>query len=59
MEKQQEMTEGSEAQVWSKEVKIVKDTSKPIRYKTIQKNTKLASFVAEEEKEGSEEKTLE
>ncbi|HLC61958.1 MAG: hypothetical protein AABX32_03065 [Nanoarchaeota archaeon] len=25
-----------------------KDTSKPIRYKTIQKNTKLASFSAEE-----------
>jgi len=25
-----------------------KDTSRPIRYKTIQKNTKLASFSAEE-----------
>lgn len=25
-----------------------KDTSKPIRYKTIQKNTKLAEFVVEE-----------
>ena len=25
-----------------------KDTSKPIRFKTIQKNTKLAEFVAEE-----------
>ena len=28
-----------------------KDTSKPIRFKTIQKNTKLAEFVAEESKE--------
>ena len=28
-----------------------KDTSKPIRFKTIQKNTKLAEFVAEEGKE--------
>ena len=25
-----------------------KDTSKPIRFKTIQKNTKLGEFVAEE-----------
>ena len=25
-----------------------KDTSKPIRYKTIQKNTKLGQFVADE-----------
>ena len=25
-----------------------KDTSKPIRFKTIQKNTKLAEFVSEE-----------
>ena len=25
-----------------------KDTSKPIRFKTIQKNTKLAEFVVEE-----------
>ena len=28
-----------------------KDTSKPIRFKTVQKNTKLAEFVAEENKE--------
>ncbi|MEK6892467.1 MAG: hypothetical protein AABX25_04735 [Nanoarchaeota archaeon] len=28
-----------------------KDTSRPIRYKTIQKNTKLASFSAEEDLE--------
>ncbi|MDP3765490.1 MAG: hypothetical protein Q8R04_03175 [Nanoarchaeota archaeon] len=28
-----------------------KDTSKPIRFKTIQKNTKLVDFVAEEGKE--------
>ena len=28
-----------------------KDTSKPIRFKTIQKNTKLGDFVAEESKE--------
>jgi len=32
-----------------------KDTSKPIRFKTIQKNTKLAEFVAEENKEITEE----
>lgn len=28
-----------------------KDTSKPIRFKTIQKNTKLGDFVVEENKE--------
>jgi len=28
-----------------------KDTSKPIKYKTIQKNTKLAAFAVEEIKE--------
>ena len=33
----------------------MKDTSKPIRFKTIQKNTKLADFVAEESKEIEEE----
>ena len=33
---------------------MAKDTSKPIRFKTIQKNTKLAEFV--EEKEADEEK---
>ena len=31
-----------------------KDTSKPIRFKTVQKNTKLAEFV--EEKESDEKK---
>jgi len=29
----------------------LKDTSRPIRFKTIQKNTKLAEFVAEESEE--------
>ena len=28
-----------------------KDTSKPIRFKTIQKNTKLGDFVVDEHKE--------
>ena len=28
-----------------------KDTSKPIRFKTVQKNTKLAEFVVEDNKE--------
>ena len=32
-----------------------KDTSKPIRFKTIQKNTKLAEFVSEENMEIKEE----
>jgi len=31
-----------------------KDTSKPIRFKTVQKNTKLAEFVVEENKEPTE-----
>ena len=31
-----------------------KDTSKPIRFKTIQKNTKLGEFVAEDSIENSE-----
>ncbi|MBI2649798.1 hypothetical protein HYX04_00625 [Candidatus Woesearchaeota archaeon] len=40
-----------EAQVWIKRGGIMgKDTSKPIRFKTIQKNTKLAEFVADEAK---------
>ena len=34
---------------------MAKDTSKPIRFKTIQKNTKLAEFV--EEKEPDEKKS--
>ena len=33
-----------------------KDTSKPIRFKTIQKNTKLADFDAEETEEILKEK---
>ena len=32
-----------------------KDTSKPIRFKTIQKNTKLAEFVADESKQINQE----
>ena len=49
MKQQQEAIKGLEAQVWIKRGGIVgKDTSKPIRFKTIQKNTKLAEFVAEE-----------
>ena len=32
-----------------------KDTSKPIRFKTIQKNTKLAAFAAEEKEINPEE----
>ena len=32
-----------------------KDTSKPIRFKTIQKNTKLAEFVADEAKQINQE----
>ena len=32
-----------------------KDTSKPIRFKTIQKNTKLAEFVADETKQINQE----
>lgn len=35
-----------------------KDTSKPIRFKTIQKNTKLADFAAEENKEANPEEQL-
>ena len=35
---------------------MAKDTSKPIRFKTIQKNTKLAEFVPEETLEKNEEK---
>ena len=35
---------------------MAKDTSKPIRFKTIQKNTKLAEFVAEDGMEKIEEK---
>lgn len=47
--KQQEMKKALEALVWIKRGGILgKDTSKPIRFKTIQKNTKLAEFVAEE-----------
>lgn len=47
--KQQEMKKGLAAQVWIKRGVIMgKDTSKPIRFKTIQKNTKLAEFVVEE-----------
>ena len=34
-----------------------KDTSKPIRFKTIQKNTKLAEFVEEDEEDIKEKKT--
>ena len=34
---------------------MAKDTSKPIKFKTIQKNTKLAEFVAEDSKENLEE----
>ena len=34
---------------------MAKDTSKPIRFKTIQKNTKLAEFVAGEAKQISQE----
>jgi len=50
------MTKASEAPAWIKRGIIMgKDTSKPIRFKTIQKNTKLAEFVAEENKEITEE----
>lgn len=47
-----EMKAALGAQVWiEKEVICLgKDTSKPIRFKTIQKNTKLGEFVAEEAK---------
>ena len=34
---------------------MAKDTSKPIRFKTVQKNTKLAEFVVEETLEQKEE----
>jgi len=55
-ERQQGMTKASEAPAWIKRGIIMgKDTSKPIRFKTIQKNTKLAEFVAEENKEITEE----
>lgn len=38
-----------EAQDWNKRGGILgKDTSKPISYKTVQKNKKLGEFVAEE-----------
>ena len=47
------MKADSEAQGWikiNKEVMIVnKDTSKPISFKTIQKNKKLGEFIIEEE----------
>ena len=44
-----------EALDWTKRGGTLKDTSKPIKFKTIQKNTKLADFVAEENKELEEE----
>ena len=53
---QQEMIRALEAQAWIKKGETLKDTSKPIRFKTIQKNTKLAEFVVEENKEIEEEK---
>lgn len=47
--KPQGTTRDSEAQGWTKRGGIMgKDTSKPIRFKTIQKNTKLDDFVAED-----------
>ena len=50
--KQQGMNLGLEAQGW---IKMGKDISKPIRFKTIQKNTKLAEFVEEVPKARPEE----
>ena len=56
MRKPQETSRASEALVWIKRgVGMGKDTSKPIRFKTIQKNTKLAEFAAEEAKPISQE----
>ena len=56
MSKLQEVSRGLEALVWIKRgVGMGKDTSKPIRFKTIQKNTKLAEFVAEEAKQINQE----
>ena len=47
--KQQETSRDLAALDWIKRgVKMGKDTSKPIRFKTIQKNTKLAEFVLDE-----------
>ena len=51
MKQLQETSKDLEALAWIKRGGIMgKDTSKPIRFKTIQKNTKLAEFVVEENK---------
>ena len=44
-----------EAPGWIKRGGILKDTSKPIRFKTIQKNTKLADFAVEDKAVNPEE----
>jgi len=46
----QEMKKALEAQGWNKKRRffMTKDTSRPIRFKTIQKNTKLAEFAGED-----------
>ena len=52
--KQPEMKRALAALEWINKKRCVfmgKDTSKPIRFKTVQKNTKLAEFAAEENKE--------
>lgn len=50
------MSRDLEAPAWIKRgITMGKDTSKPIRFKTVQKNTKLAEFVVDEVKEILEE----
>lgn len=55
--KQQETKAGSEARAWIKRGGILgKDTSKPISFKTVQKNKKLGEFVPEETIDSEEQK---
>ena len=46
------MSRALEAPGW---IKMGKDTSKPVRFKTIQKNTKLGEFVTDENPQIKEE----
>ena len=48
MKQQLEMSKALEALGFKRGVSMGMDTSKPIRFKTIQKNTKLAEFVVDE-----------
>ncbi len=55
--KQQETKADLEAQAWIKRGGILgKDTSKPISFKTVQKNKKLGEFVPEESIDSEEQK---